>query len=88
LVTLDWWLGLARTALTEEDRRCLRVIAVEVVDVRRLVMELAEKLVKMSDKELLKSLNASQNDVKEASVERYRDKLEEQLDVAEKEFRT
>jgi hypothetical protein len=75
------------SVLTEEDKRCLRVIAVELVDVRRLVMELAEKLAKMSDKELLKSLNASQDGIKEACVDRYKEKLEEKIDVAEKEFR-
>jgi hypothetical protein len=51
-------------------------------------MELAETLVKMNDKELLKSLNSSQDGLGENKVLNYKEKLEKQIDVAEKEFRS
>jgi hypothetical protein len=72
---------------TDDERRNLRTIAVELHELRKLVMELAETLVKMNDKELLKSLNANQDGVGENKVVNYKEKLEKQIDVAEKEFR-
>jgi hypothetical protein len=51
-------------------------------------MELAETLVKMNDKELLKSLNSSQEGVGENKVLNYKEKLEKQIDLANKEFRS
>ncbi len=73
---------------TDDERRNLRAIAVELHGLRKLVMELAETLVKMSDKEFLKGLNASQDGVGENKVLNYKEKLEKQIDVAEKEFRS
>ncbi len=72
---------------TDDERRNLRAIAVELHELRKLVMELAETMVKMNDKELLKSLNSSQEDVEENKVLNYKEKLEEQVDVAKREFR-
>ncbi len=69
-------------------RESLRGIAVELYELRKVVMELAETLVKMSDKELLKSLNARQDGVGENKVLNYKEKLEKQIDVAEREFRS
>jgi hypothetical protein len=40
-----------KAVLTEEDRLALRVIAVELLEIRKLIGELAEKLVNLSDKE-------------------------------------
>jgi len=53
---------LAKTAFTEEDNRNLKVIAMELFEIRKLIMELAETLVKISDNELLKILNSGQDD--------------------------
>jgi hypothetical protein len=73
---------------TDDERRNLRAIAMEMHELRRLVMELAETLVKMNDKELLKSLNSSQEGVGENKVLNYKEKLEKQIDLANKEFRS
>ena len=54
---------LVETVFTDEEKRTLRGIAVELHEIRKLVDELAETLVNLNDKELLKSLNASQDDV-------------------------
>ncbi len=78
--------GLVKIVFTEEDKRTLRGIAEELKEIRKLIDELAEKLVNLSDKELVKSFNASQLDVKENEVDRCREKLQEQLDRAEKEL--
>jgi hypothetical protein len=77
---------LAKTVLTDEDKRALKGIALELLEIRKLVLELAETLVKLSDKELMKILNASENDLKELQVENYKETLEKQVDIAEKEF--
>lgn len=78
---------MVKTVLTEQDKRGLKVIALELLEIGKLVDKLAEKLVNLSDKELLKFFNAIQDDVKECQVDRYKEKLEKQLHVAEKEFR-
>jgi hypothetical protein len=45
-------------------------------------------LVNLSDKQLLKLFNASQeDDLNEKQVDSYKEKLEKQLDAVEKEFR-
>ena len=79
---------LVKTVFTDEDKRNLKGIALELLEIRKLVEELAEKLVNLSDKELMKSLNASQNDLKENQVDNYKETLEKQVDIAEKEFRS
>ncbi len=73
--------------MTEQDKRDLKVIALEIFEIRKLVEKLAETLVNLNDKELLKFFNAIQDDVKENHVDRYKESLEKQLNVAEKEFR-
>lgn len=78
---------MVKTVLTEWEKRELKVIASELLEIRRLVEKLAETLVNLSDKELLKRCNASQDDLKEKQVDCYRETLKKQLDIAEKEFR-
>ncbi len=84
LYSVTW---LARTVLTEEDKRDLKIIALELLEIRKLVDKLAETLVNLSDKELLRALNVSQDDLKEDQVDRYKETLEKQLEIGEKEFR-
>jgi hypothetical protein len=79
---------LVNTVLTEDDKRNLKVIALELLEIRKLLNGLVETLVGLSDKELLKALNAEKGDFKEKQVDNYKEKLEKQVDIAEKEFRT
>ena len=78
---------MVKTVLTEQDKRDLKVIALELSEIRKLVEKLAETLVNLSDKDLLKFFDAIQDDVKENQVDKYKESLEKQLDSAEKEFR-
>ena len=78
---------MAKTVLTEEERRALKGVALELLEIRKQVNELAEALVKISDKDLLKSFDASPEGVKEKQVDNYKETLEKQIDAAEKEFR-
>jgi hypothetical protein len=80
---------LAKTVLTEDDKINLKVITLEIAEIRRLIEKLAETMVKISDKELMKIFNANQDeDLKEKQVDKYEEKLERQFDFVEKEFRT
>jgi hypothetical protein len=80
---------LVKTVLTEQDKRDLKAIALELLEIRKLIDKLAETLVILSDKELLKFCNASQDDdLKENQVDRYKETLEKQLDIAKKELRS
>ena len=74
--------------MTEQDKRDLTVIALELLEIRKLIDKLSETLVNLSDKELLKFFDASQDDLKEKQLDRYKETLENQLDIIEKEFRT
>jgi glutathionyl-hydroquinone reductase len=77
---------LVKTVVTEEDKRTLKVIALELYEIRKLIEELAETMVNLNDKELLRIFNASKDDLRENQVDSYKETLEKQLDVAEKEF--
>jgi hypothetical protein len=79
---------LVRTVFTDEDKKNLKVIAAELIELRKLIEELTESLVNVSDKKLMKMLNASQDDLKENKVLNFKEKLEKQIDIAEKEFRS
>ena len=79
---------MVRTVFTDDDKRNLKVIAAELIDLRKLIEELTESLVTVSDKKLLKMLNASQDDLEENKVLNFKEKLEKQIDIAEKEFRS
>ena len=79
---------LVRIVFTEEERRNFKVIAAELIELRKLIEELTESLVKVSDKKLMQLLNASEDGLKENKVLNYKEKLEEQIDFAEKEFRS
>jgi hypothetical protein len=79
---------LVRTVFTDEDKRNLKVIAAELIELRKLIEELTESLVNVSDKKLMNMLNASQDDFKENKVLNFKEKLEKQIDIAEKEFRS
>ena len=78
---------MVRTVLTERDKIELKAVALEIFEIRKVVDRLAETLANLSDKELLKFLNASQDDLKEKQVDKYKETLEKQLDNVEKEFR-
>ncbi len=74
------------TVFTYEEKIRLRGISSELREIRKLIDELAEKSVILSDKELMKSFDASQIDLKENEVLRCREKLQEKVDNAEKEL--
>jgi hypothetical protein len=78
---------LVNTVFSDDEKRALRTITLELCELRKLLMQLAETMVKMSDKELLESLNANQEDFAERKVLNYREKLDKQIDVAESELR-
>ncbi len=77
---------MAKTVLAEEDKRYLKILVLELIQTRKLVDALAETLVKLSDKEFLKALNASRDELKESQVDCYEGKLAAQLGAVEKEF--
>jgi hypothetical protein len=78
---------LVKAVFTDEDKRNLKGIALELKELRKLVEELAETLVNLSDKDLMKIFNSDQIDLKENQVANCKETMEKQLDAAEKEFR-
>lgn len=76
---------LVETVFTEEDKRNLKTLAEELPKLRLLVEELTETLEILSDKKLMKSLDASMKDVKEGRVVGFKELLAE-LKLDEKEI--
>jgi hypothetical protein len=79
---------MVKTVFTDEDKRNLKGIALELNEIRKLIEKLAETLVNLSDKELLRTLNANRDELKEKQVDNYKETLEKQLYTAEKEFQS
>ena len=86
-MNLTWCLGWLEHVFTDEDKRNLRGIAEELKEIRKIIEELTEIIVNVSDKKLMKMVNASEDDLNENKVDIYKEILEEQKDIAEKEFR-
>lgn len=78
---------MAKTELTEEDRRCLKAVALELLEIRKRLEQLSETMMKMSDKELLKAFNATDDYPTEKQVDRYQLAMQKQADKTEDEFR-
>ena len=79
---------MVKTVITIEEKSSIKAIALELMEIRKLIEELAEKLVNLSDKKLMESFNATENDLKENKVFSYKETLGKQVDIAEKEFRS
>jgi hypothetical protein len=77
---------LAKTVFTDEDKRNLKVITEELLEIRKLIEELTEELVNLSDKQLMKSFNTNPKHLKESQVDSYKEMLERKLDIAKKEI--
>ncbi len=75
---------MVKKVWTNEDKIELKVIALELLEIRKLVEKLAETLVNLSDKELLRLCNANQDIFKEKQLDSYEETLENQLDDIEK----
>lgn len=79
---------MVKTVLTEDEKSSLKFITLELLEIRKLIEKLAETMVKISDKELMKIFIAADQDdcLKEKQVDNYEEKLIKQLDFAEKAF--
>jgi hypothetical protein len=76
---------LANIVLTDEDKKNLKTLAEEVPKLRLLVEELMETLEVLSDEKLMKSIRASEKDVKENRLLSFKELLAE-LSLNEKEI--
>ena len=72
-------------ALTEEDRKHLRILTEELPKVRLLLEELVETLEVLGDEELMKSIEASKKDFRKGRLIDFRELLKE-LDLNEQEI--
>lgn len=76
---------MVEAVFTDEDKKNLKVIAEGLPKLRTLVEELMETLEILSDEKLMKSIDASQKDLKENKVFSYKEMLDE-LSIDEKEL--
>ncbi|MCL5877082.1 MAG: hypothetical protein M1540_04645 [Candidatus Bathyarchaeota archaeon] len=78
---------MVNAVLTEEDKLILRTLAVEIVEIRKQLNQLAETLAKLNDKHFLKAFTDNKPDITEKQVDKYQLSLQKQVDTAENEFR-
>ena len=70
-------MGIVDAALTEEDRKHLRILTEELPKVRLLLEELVETLEVLGDEELMKSIEASERDLRKGRLIDFRELLKE-----------
>jgi hypothetical protein len=75
---------LVEVVFTEEDRRYLRTLAEEVPKLRVIIEELLETVEVLGDEELLRSIRASERDIRGGRLLGFRELLKE-LGLDEKE---
>ena len=76
---------MVEVTFTEEDRENLKVLAQEVPKLRSLVEELIETIEVLSDKNLMKSIQKSDRDIREGRLLNIKELLNE-LGINEKEI--
>jgi hypothetical protein len=77
---------LAKTVLTDEERGCIRSLALDIADLRKQINLLAETLAKLNDKQFLKAFTDEKPDLTEHQVDKYQLSLQKQVDNTENEF--
>ena len=76
---------MVEVTFTEEDRENLKALAQEVPKLRSLVEELIETIEILSDKNLMKSIQKSDRDIREGRLLNIKELLNE-LGINEKEI--
>ena len=76
---------MVETVFTDEDKKNLKTLAEELPKLRLLVEELMETLEILSDEKLMRSIRASEKDVRENRLIGFRELLAE-LNLSEKEI--
>jgi hypothetical protein len=79
---------LARTVLTDEEKLCIRALALDIADLRKQINQLAEALAKMNDKQFKEAFAQDDKvDVTEKQVDDYKLALQKKMDAAESDLR-
>ena len=79
---------MAKTILTEDERRCIVALALELTDIRKQLDQLAEALAKLNDKQFFEIFcEDSKGDLSEKQVDNYQLALQRHADEANNELR-
>jgi hypothetical protein len=79
---------MTKTALTDEEKKCIKALAIDIADLRKQINQLAEALAKMNDKQFREAFaQESKNDVTEKQIDNYQLALQKKMDAAESELR-
>ena len=77
-------LSMVEAVFTEEDRENLRILREELPKIRLLLEELMETLEILGDEELMESVKASEEDIREGRLIAF-ERLLKELDLNEQE---
>jgi len=87
MVSLRLVAWLARV-LTDEEKLCIKALALDIADLRKQINQLAEALAKMNDKQFKEAFAAEDKvDVTEKQVDNYQLALQKKMDAAESDLR-
>lgn len=78
---------MTKTVLTEEEKGQIRFIALELAEIRRELLQLAETLTKMNDKKFLEIFKVEKPDFTEKQVDKLELSLQKKFDAEKDEFR-
>lgn|GEM_PF-2303376 len=80
---------MARTVLTDEEKMCIKALALDIADLRKQINLLAEALAKMNDKQFREAFagESKEKNLTEKQVDNYQLALQKKIDAAEPEFR-
>jgi hypothetical protein len=79
---------LARTALTNEEKLCIKALALDIADLRKQINQLAEALARMNEKQFREAFATEDKvDVTEKQVDNYQLALQKKIDAAESDMR-
>jgi hypothetical protein len=79
---------MTKTALTDEEKKCIKALALDIADLRKQINQLAEALSKMNDKQFKEAFaQETKEDITEKQVDNYQLALQKKIDAAESELR-
>ena len=79
---------MARTVLSDEEKMCIKALALDIADLRKQINQLAEALAKMNDKQFREAFSQEDKiDVSEKQVDNYELALQKKMDAAESDLR-
>ncbi len=77
---------LTKTALTDEEKFQIRFIATELATIRKELLELAEAVAKLSDKQFMQTFQVEKEDFTEKQIDKLEWNLQKKVNAEEEKL--